>query len=247
MRKYLILLLLPLIFFACQGGYRSTDPYPYGPGVYHVVRKGQTLYSIAKAYGKNVNTLSRLNGIRDTASMQAGRRLWIPGARRVINVPPTDKSVITAHKKKPRYAVKPRKGKLKWPAKGKLTSNFGYRRGRHHDGIDIAASMGTPIYAAAGGKVVFSGWGPTGYGQMIIIKHPGQLTTVYAHNLGNWVKKNDRVKQGQKIASIGSSGRSSGPHLHFEVRRQTVPVSPFKFLSHQRRVASSKTSNMRNL
>lgn len=104
------------------------------------------------------------------------------------------------------------------------------RRGSHHDGIDIAARKGTPIHAAAGGRVIFSGWGPKGYGRIVIIKHPNHLVTVYAHTSRNWVKKNMHVKQRQKIASVGSTGRSTGPHLHFEVRNDTHPRNPLLYL-----------------
>ena len=102
------------------------------------------------------------------------------------------------------------------------------------DAIDIGVKRGTPVVAAADGKVVFSDWGPKGYGLMVIVKHPNHLTTVYAHNSKNWVKKNDRVKKGQRIASVGSTGRSTGPHLHFEVRNDTHPRNPLKFLPSKR-------------
>ena len=128
----------------------------------------------------------------------------------------------------------PVKNYLRWPVKGTLTSTFGRRGGRKHDGIDIGASKGTPVYAAADGKVVFSDWGPTGYGLMIIIKHEHHLTTVYAHNSKNWVRKNAWVKRGQKVASVGGTGRSTGPHLHFEVRNDTHPRNPLKYLSTKR-------------
>ena len=126
--------------------------------------------------------------------------------------------------------VKPRRGFLIWPAKGTLTSRFGMRNGRKHEGIDIAAPKGTPVRAAAAGEVVFSGWGPTGYGKMVIIKHQHHLTTLYAHNSKLISKKGNRVKQGQKISLVGSTGRSTGPHLHFEVRNNTRAKDPIKYL-----------------
>ena len=114
--------------------------------------------------------------------------------------------------------------------KGRLTSRYGIRKGRKHDGIDIAAQKGSTIYAAASGKVIFSGWGPTGYGKMIIIKHKQKWVTVYAHNYKNLVKKNDRVKKGEKIALVGTTGRATGPHLHFELRDNREPVNPLNYL-----------------
>ena len=82
--------------------------------------------------------------------------------------------------------------------------------------------------------MVFSGWGPTGYGKMVIIKHQHHLTTLYAHNSKLIHKKGSRVKQGQKISLMGSTGRSTGPHLHFEVRNDTHPKDPIKYLTIKR-------------
>lgn len=219
-----------LFLIGCQS--IQYDPWPdTGEGIYHTVQKGQTLYRIAKVYELDVKVLQRANRIGDPSKLKEGARLWIPGARRVLEVPDTKKSHSsrTAKKKSP-PTVRPRKGFLAWPAKGTLTSGFGMRDGRKHEGIDIAAAKGTPIYSAAKGNVVFSGWGPTGYGKMIIIKHKHHLTTLYAHNSKLLVRKGSRVKQGQKIALMGSTGRSTGPHLHFEVRNDTHPKNPIKYL-----------------
>lgn len=232
--KILLLLLPTLILWGCQG-LPAAKPSASGAGVFHRVQPGQTLYSIAKAYGLRVQTLIRINKIRDPLNVFVGRRLWIPGAHRVLYVPPTDKAYVTVPKKKKRSVRRPRvKNFLQWPVRGTVTSTFGRRNGRHHEGIDIAAPRGTPIVAAAAGKVVFSDWGPTGYGLMVIIKHQKHLTTVYAHNSKNWVRKNSWVKKGQKIASIGSTGRSTGPHLHFEVRNDAHSRNPLKYLSARR-------------
>ena len=227
-----ILFIFSFLFLsACQGF--KFDPWPETPyGVHHTVHKGQTLFGIAKAYGIDVDVLRRTNHIRDASKIKAGMQLWIPGASRVLDVQKTQNhstSTVTRSAEKKR-TVKPRKGFLIWPTKGILTSGFGKRNGRKHEGIDIAAPKGTAIYAAAAGKVVFSGWGPTGYGKMVIIKHKHHLSTVYAHNSKILVKKEQQVKQGQKIALMGSTGRSTGPHLHFEVRNDTKPKNPIKYL-----------------
>ncbi len=224
-----------LIGFLFLAGCQSFqyDPWPEtGEGVYHTVLKGQTLYRIAKIYELNVEVLRRANHIRDPSKLREGSRLWIPGARRVLEVSPTSRTRTPKKKKSP--AVKPRKGFLIWPAKGTLTSRFGMRHGRKHEGIDIAAPKGTPIHSAAEGKVVFSGWGPTGYGKIVIIKHKHHLTTLYAHNSKILVKKGARVQQGQKISLMGNTGRSTGPHLHFEVRNDTTPKDPLKYLPKKR-------------
>ncbi len=122
-------------------------------------------------------------------------------------------------------------GKLKLPAIGKVTSRYGLRhdpidgRLRHHNGIDIAIPEGTPVVSAAPGRVVFSGFS-SGYGNCVIIEHDNGLTSLYAHNSLNLVKTGDVVDKNRILALSGSSGRSTGPHLHFEVRKDGVPVDP---------------------
>ena len=104
-----------------------------------------------------------------------------------------------------------------WPAEGVFTSGYGMRWGRMHRGIDIAAPIGTPIVAAAPGEVMVAGWSNGGYGNLVKLKHPDGSLTLYAHNNKVLVRKGQEVDQGQQIASMGSTGRSTGPHLHFEV------------------------------
>ncbi|WP_449186128.1 M23 family metallopeptidase [Zhurongbacter thermophilus] len=124
-----------------------------------------------------------------------------------------------------------------WPAQGRFTAGFGWRRdplmpGRweFHKGIDIANSWGTPVYAAASGKVIWTGWNG-GYGKSIIIDHGNGIKTVYAHLEKIEVKIGQEVKKGQEIAKMGSTGRSTGPHLHFEVHVNGVAVDPLRYLS----------------
>lgn len=121
------------------------------------------------------------------------------------------------------------------PVRGRITSPFGSRRhprsGRtsFHSGVDIAARRGTAITAAASGRVSFSGWN-RGYGLMVVIDHGGGIQTVYAHCSTTSVKKGDRIKAGQKIAKVGSTGVTTGSHLHFEVRRNGKVQNPLRFL-----------------
>ncbi len=103
-----------------------------------------------------------------------------------------------------------------WPTAGVITSGFGWRWGRMHQGLDIAAASGTPIYAAARGVVTYAGWSG-GYGNLVEIAHTDGSITRYGHNRRNLVRKGQRVNQGEQIAEMGSTGRSTGPHLHFEV------------------------------
>ena len=209
-------------------------------GIYHTVQEGQTLYFIARAYDVDVNRLGRINRIYDPTKLQVGTRLWIPGAWQVLKIESNKSKQVKRRVKKsskiksqPRKAVKAVKGFLIWPVQGQLTSRFGNRNGRHHDGIDIGIRKGTPVVAAADGKVMFSGWGPTGYGLMLIIRHNNNLTTIYAHNSHIHVHKNQMIRQGQRIASVGNTGRSTGPHLHFEVRNDTHPQNPLNYLPKQ--------------
>jgi murein DD-endopeptidase MepM/ murein hydrolase activator NlpD len=104
-----------------------------------------------------------------------------------------------------------------WPAQGVLTSGYGWRWGRMHRGVDIAGPVGTPIYSAGPGVVVRSGWNSGGYGNMVDIRHPDGSMTRYAHNSRNLVREGQEVRQGQQIAEMGSTGYSTGPHLHFEI------------------------------
>lgn len=233
--KIIIVLSLSILFASCQVYRYPVKSYnSAGQGIYHTVKKGQNLFRIAQAYRVNVKLLKRVNALRDPDKIKVGRRLWIPHARRVLHVSASRTSARNKGGKTKRLVKKSVKGYLRWPIKGTLTSRFGFRKGRHHDGIDIAARKGENIVGAAGGTVVFSGWGPTGYGLMVIVKHPKHhLMTVYAHNSKNYVKVNMNVQRGQKIASIGSTGRSTGPHLHFEVRNDAHPVNPLHYLPRQ--------------
>jgi len=120
-----------------------------------------------------------------------------------------------------------------YPAHGILTSGYGWRWGRLHQGIDIAAPTGTPIVASAEGQVAFAGWHSGGYGNMIDIKHMDGSTTRYAHNSRLLVKAGDPVAQGEVIALMGSTGRATGPHCHFELHTPTQgAVNPIAYLDH---------------
>ena len=107
--------------------------------------------------------------------------------------------------------------KFIWPAKGTFTSGYGWRWGRMHRGIDIAAPTGTPVVASAAGVVTYSRYNRGGYGNLVEVTHPDGSLTLYAHNDRNLVRQGQFVSQGQKIAEMGSTGRSTGPHTHFEL------------------------------
>jgi murein DD-endopeptidase MepM/ murein hydrolase activator NlpD len=118
---------------------------------------------------------------------------------------------------------------LIWPVNGPVTSGFGMRWGRMHTGIDIAVPTGTPVHASASGTVVYAGW-MSGYGYLVAIDHGGGLATAYAHNSSLLVGVGQTLDQGETISLSGSTGHSTGPHVHFEVRVNGVPVDPLLYL-----------------
>jgi len=121
-------------------------------------------------------------------------------------------------------------GTMAWPAKGTLSSRFGRRWGRMHNGIDIAGPKGTPVYAADSGTVSYSAYNGGGYGNLIKISHGGGTVTYYAHLSSRVASKGQKVKKGQLIGYMGSTGRSTGSHLHFEVRVNGSPKNPLNYL-----------------
>lgn len=116
------------------------------------------------------------------------------------------------------------------PTRGRLSSPFGYRWGRHHDGIDLASSIGTPIKAADGGVVTYSGWKGS-YGYLVEIDHGGGFKTKYGHCSKIYVKKGEKIYKGQTIAAVGNTGNSTGPHVHFEVLKYGKPQNPYNYIN----------------
>lgn len=197
------------------------------PGVYHTVRSGENLYRIGLRYGLRPETIARANGIHDPTQIPVGTRLWIP---RPSAASPVSAGAAPAARPPPIPRVRPG-GNVAfiWPVRGRITSGFGRRNGRMHEGIDVAASRGTQIRAADAGKVIFCGR-LGGYGNMVVIKHEGVYRSVYAHASRILVSKGQFVERGQPIAAVGSTGRATGPHLHFEIRRGESPIDPVGYL-----------------
>lgn len=206
-------------------------------GVTHVVRPGENLYRISRYYDVDVRRLTRANGIRDVTELQVGRKLFIPGATR----PQPDRALGPTPGQVHRARVAPdRSGdgaqalreadlRFSWPVDGSISSGFGWRSGRRHEGIDIPARKGTLVHAAEAGRVIHSGV-LGDYGLVVIIKHAGRYSTVYAHNRRNRVKKGQFVEKGQVVAEVGKTGNATGHHLHFEVRRDRVAQNPLRYL-----------------
>lgn len=187
-----------------------------------LVEKDQTLWEIAQAYKVSVEDIVEANGLRSADLIRPGQRLIIPGV--TAATPP--RSVRTAPSSPVSASIV--RG-FQWPARGVLRSRFGWRWRRHHDGIDIAAPYGTPVSAAKAGRVIFAGW-YYAYGRTVIIAHDNGVTTLYGHNSKLLVRVGQVVEAGTLISRVGSSGRSTGPHVHFEIRVNGRPINPLKYL-----------------
>ena len=196
----------------------------------YTVQLGDTLYSIARRSGVDYHLLAKRNNIKAPYTIYVGQSLTLKTtALESTKLPMSTSKKANDEAKK--YPVANQKNlSLIWPVTGQLSSKFGPRKNRMHDGIDIAAKEGAPVSAAAAGLVVYADSRLTGYGNLIIIRHSSDLFTAYAHNQKNLVKRGDQVSSGQRIALVGTSGRSSAPHLHFEVRRGETAVDPLAYL-----------------
>jgi len=224
-------------------------------GITHVVRPGENLYRIGQAYGFSYRELARINSIGPPYRLDVGDRIRIPGAskqlpvdlitpRAVSSAPPPESELRARHgallrpdkhrgagTTGPVFRTDGRVGVsgFAWPVSGRLSSGFGRRARGHHDGIDIVAPKGSPVYAARDGTVIYADK-LSGYGNVLIVEHADGFTTVYAHNDANLVRKGARVRRGQAIARVGDTGRATGSHLHFEVRKRNVARNPLYYL-----------------
>ncbi len=168
--------------------------------------------------------VAELNDITDPTQIRVGQKIFIPGAKTVLTVQPYKKG---EEEKEPKIVKS--KGRFSWPVKGKVTSRYGIRKGKKHDGLDIAAPLGAVVLAADSGKIIYRGR-LRGYGKILIVRHKGNFVTVYGH-LKQWlVKQDQRVKRGQLIARVGISGRTTGSHLHFEIRYRNRTRNPLFYL-----------------
>ncbi len=240
--KFLYVLSL-LALSACYKTVLPPVPVRGREAVYQV-RPGDTLYSISKRYGMDYRTLARHNHIRYPYTIYTGQQFYLKGiAPRPSYIPlPKKRSGVASSITMPRhhvvkswrhrsaFGVSRRIVRLIWPVRGKVSSEFGRRHGRSHDGIDIAVPEGTPVRAAAAGDVVYSSHRLAGYGNLIIIRHSYDMFTAYAYNQINLVRRGKHVKRGDIIARAGHTGHTTGSHLYFEVRRGTTPVNPLAYL-----------------
>ena len=202
-------------------------------GTWYRVQSGDSLNSIATRFGVSTQRIAHTNKISGSDELEVGERIYIPNSGKTYAArDSSDRATSNTTKS----GVRSRKGKsdgnFNWPVQGQLTSGYGVRNGRRHDGIDIAAPRGTPVKASQDGEVVFSS-SLRGYGNLILIKHEGDMFTVYAHNSRNLKEKGSKVKQGEVIARVGTTGRATGPHVHFEIREGSKAQNPMSYLSSQ--------------
>lgn len=191
-------------------------------GVLHTVKSGDTLAGLAAKYKVDADEIAKANMIEDTNALKVGRELIVPGAKPVIV-----RRATTASDTGGRSVSVP--GTYLWPVMGRVTSRFGWRWGRFHHGIDIGAPYGRTIVAARSGTVIWAGW-RGGYGYTVIISHGDGVTTLYGHASRLLVSVGDWVQAGQAIAKVGSTGNSTGPHCHFEIRVNGESVDPLSVL-----------------
>lgn len=197
---------------------------PREPEIKYVLKSGDTLWDIAQKYRINVNYLISYNQLSNPEKLQIGQVIRIPDG----NVEEPAEVKLAAEKPKLKVASRG-PGALIMPVAGVISSGFGWRKMGYHHGTDIAAPVGTPIKAIKSGMVTFSGWRPI-YGYSVTIDHGDEVESMYGHASKLFVKKGQRVIQGQIIAKVGSTGRSTGPHLHLGIYIGGKAVDPMRYL-----------------
>lgn len=181
-------------------------------GIVHEVNSGDTLWGIAHTYGVTLEAIKAAN-TKLSDQLVIGEKLFIPGGRLRGETPVSRASA----------------SRFFWPTRGEISSNFGWRWGRLHAGVDIANDTGTHVMSARSGQVIWAGW-RGGYGYTVMIDHGSGYVSLYGHLDDFYVERGQYVRAGQRIASMGSTGNSTGPHLHFEIQKDGQPVDPVAFL-----------------
>ena len=231
---------------------KSTAPRPElgtkakAKGIIHVVQRGQTLFRISQAYQVSVASLLEANRLKPSTPLKVGQRLLIPGAKAARKVEASrsltveerltlERSLLEEDTAPPPPTEPPRPGvktdaEFLWPIVGPINSPFGPRWGKFHAGIDIGSPHYQEVVAAADGDVIYANETKGGLGKAIVLQHGRGFRTVYAHLSIIVAREGDTARQGQAIGGVGETGRASGPHLHFEVRKNGVPLNPEEFL-----------------
>lgn len=203
----------------------------------HVVQRGENLYRIGLRYGIPFQQLAAHNGISAPYNLEVGQQIRLPQGATVVNLASRDPSANSrSTSPPPREDRRPAPAasgtpRFDWPVRGSVLSSFGNKPdGGRNDGINIAASAGDSVRAAAPGQVVYAGSELAGYGQLVLVRHTGGYVTAYAHNSRLLVSEGDQVSQGQVIAEAGATGSVDRPQVHFEIRNGVSPVDPMSYL-----------------
>ncbi len=209
-------------------------------GVIYKVKSGDTVNRIANAFGSDPDKIIEMNGLASGAGLALGQELILPDGKLPAPPPPKRPSRIATNIREIFVTPPPSPDRedssdnMIWPtAVRRITQYFGhYRGGSRHTGVDIAGPQGTPVYAAEDGVVALAGWNNGGYGNMVLINHGGGIFTRYGHASKLIAKAGDTVKKGDVIMLMGTTGNSTGPHLHFEVMTGTPQhrVNPLDYI-----------------
>jgi murein DD-endopeptidase MepM/ murein hydrolase activator NlpD len=215
-------------------------------GITHTVRAGQTLFRISHAYQVKVAAIMEANRLKPSTPLKVGQRLIIPGAKTAKKVetyrPLTREErgaiqqSLSEEVTAPPPPTEPPQARVRtdapllWPIQGPVNSPFGPRWGRFHAGIDIGSPHYQEVVAALDGEVIYAEDTKGPLGKAIVVQHGRGLRTVYAHLSIIIAREGETVRQGEAIAGVGNTGRSTGPHLHFEVRKNGSPLNPAGYL-----------------
>ena len=223
-------------------------------GRLHIVKSGETGIAIARAYGVEWSKVAAANGLKPPYVLEIGDRLLLPEAKAVASMSVEERAraftlqiddIITGGEpaaKAPMRAKKPvavaplpqmagDAPRFTWPVEGRIISGFGAKPGgRFNDGVNLKASAGAPVRAAADGVVAYAGNAIPGFGNLLLIKHAGGWVTAYAHGEALLVARGKRVARGDVIARAGQTGAVSEPQVHFELRNGRVPMDPAKVI-----------------
>lgn len=200
----------------------------------HTVKEGETGFGIALDYGVPWSAIASASGIKPDDPVRVGQKLVIPtvSAKTESTAAAPSPTPSPSASATPAALADTPAPKFAWPLTGKVRRAFiaPNAKGGPHEGIDVLAPAGVAVRASAAGKVIFAGQGPDEYGLTVIIFHGGRWTTTYSYLSKLTVKEGDTVKAGERIGLVGQTGLASEPQLHFEVRKNRVPLDPAKYL-----------------
>ncbi len=220
--SFFLSLLFFLLFFISCAGMKS--------GRFIRVEKNDSLPSLAQEFGISERELSEANPGK---KFSRGSWIFIPQKQGLIKSNRLNRRVAQVNEDVVNFerVSSIQEGTFLWPvpASRHVSSGFGKRRRGNHEGLDISAPIGSYILSIDEGKVIYSGNELTGYGNLIVLAHPNHYFSVYAHSLKNLVKEGDAVGRGDVIALVGMTGRATGPHLHFEIRKDSKAYDPLVF------------------